>query len=79
MGYETLLVAYREDDPLRFQAERLGLGRVVAAGRCGICRHNVYVNASGARTIRERDCALVCRYCRNDPQVGYHPSVMEAL
>jgi hypothetical protein len=29
--------------------------------------------------MRERDCALVCRHCRHDPQVGFHPTIMEAL
>jgi len=55
------------------------VGRVVAAGRCGVCRHNVFVNESGARTIRQRDCAIVCRHCRHDPQLGFHPSIIEAL
>jgi hypothetical protein len=77
VGYETLLIAYREDDPLRFVADRAG--RVVPAGRCGICRRNVFVNESGAKSMRERDCAVVCRHCRHDPDVGYHPTIMEAL
>lgn len=77
MGYETLLIAYREDDPLRFVAERIQ--PVVPAGRCGVCRHNVYVNRGGARTLRERDCAIVCRHCRHDPQLGYHPNIIDAL
>lgn len=77
MPYETCLIAYRHDDPLRFTAETISA--VSPAGRCGICRQNVYVNASGARAIRERDVALVCRFCRHDPSVGFHPTIIDAL
>jgi hypothetical protein len=77
VGYETLLIAYRYDDPLRYIAE--AAGPVHPAGRCGICRQNVYVNASGAKSIRERDCAVICRLCRHDPEVGYYPNIVEAL
>jgi hypothetical protein len=62
-GPQTALVGYRHDDSMRFVAEKIGV--VVKAGKCGHCGHAVYVNESGARAIRERDCALVCRYCRH--------------
>ena len=77
MGYETLIVGYHERDPARFRAERFG--PVHPAGRCGTCRSNVYVNKSGAKTIRDRDCAIICTFCRHDPELGYHPSIIEAL
>jgi hypothetical protein len=77
VGYESLIVGYREDDNLRFASDRIA--PTVPAGRCGVCRRNVYVNPSGAKTLRERDCAIVCRHCRNDPEVGFAPNIIEAL
>ena len=35
MGYETLIIGYRHDDPMRLHADTVS--RVQAAGRCGTC------------------------------------------
>lgn len=77
MGYETLIIGYRYDDPMRLQADTVS--RVQPAGRCGTCGGNVYLNASGVRTMRERDCAIICRLCRHDPELGFTPAIIEAL
>ena len=75
---QTFLIGFRESDPrvhlMRShdpdaQRPRAG-GRMrtsasgmILAGRCGDCRHNVWLNASGVQAMRERDCVVYCADC----------------
>ena len=62
MGYETMIIGWREDDPRRFMMQ----GGTVLAGRCGACRHNTYLNPSGVEAMRTRDCAVFCHNCSEE-------------
>ena len=45
------------------------------AGKCVGCGCQVFVNASGAQHLRERDCDLVCELCES----RHHADITKSL
>lgn len=62
--HQALLVGYRDDDPRRYFLACREHGGVYA-GRCVDCRHKVYLDPGGIKTLRDRDCVLACMFCND--------------
>jgi hypothetical protein len=60
--WQSLLAGYRDDDPRRFALACLQRGGL-KSGKCADCRHDVYLDPGGQKTLRERDPVLVCMFC----------------
>lgn len=62
-----IVVGFRPEDSRRY---RMIPKADIRAGRCVVCRVEVYVNANGASALRERDADPICKYC--DERDGTH-------
>jgi len=62
LGYQRLVVGYRDDDPARFHL----VGDIrggVQIGNCVDCHHPVYGDAGARQAVIDRDAAVGCMWC----------------
>jgi hypothetical protein len=65
LGYQRLVVAYRDDDPRRWSLAGDIRGGV-EIGRCVDCHHAVYGDPGARRAVIDRDAAVGCMFCNDN-------------